>query len=135
MERGELLFAEEAADLISTSPAWTAAAERAIGGLAAGGMAGAGSSEAAPASSSEDPYFAVSSRVAAAARRELFSFAAAATMDLGLEEAVALLQCTDTVGRLAWVLAAAQPALATLEARAAVDSALADPGAEPGPSR
>lgn len=76
-----------------------------------------------------DPYQAVGEQLGGEARRrELFSFAAAQVLDMGIPERAALLQTQDTAGRLAYVLAAAAPHLQELAARLAVESAL-----RPGP--
>lgn len=57
-------------------------------------------------------------------RQELFSFAAASVLELGLPERVALLQCRDTAARLQFVAAAVQPHLQDLVARVSVRQAL-----------
>jgi hypothetical protein len=57
-------------------------------------------------------------------RQELFSFAAASVLELGLPERLALLQCQDTAARLQFVAAAVQPHLQDLVARVSVQQAL-----------
>lgn len=60
-------------------------------------------------------------------RQELFSFAAASVLELGLPERLALLQCQDTAARLQFVAAAVQPHLADLVARVSLQQALVKP--------
>jgi hypothetical protein len=57
-------------------------------------------------------------------RQELFSFAAASVLELGLPERLALLHCTDTAARLQYVAAAVQPFLADLVARISLQQAI-----------
>jgi hypothetical protein len=59
-------------------------------------------------------------------RQELFSFAAASLLQLGLPEQLALLQCQQTSARLQFVAAAVQPHLQDLLARVSVQRALVD---------
>lgn len=60
-------------------------------------------------------------------RQELFSFAAASVLELGLPERLALLQCRDTAARLQFVAAAVQPHLQDLVARVSLQQALTRP--------
>lgn len=60
-------------------------------------------------------------------RQELFSFAAASVLELGLPERLALLQCRDTAARLQFVAAAVQPHLQDLVARVTLQQALVKP--------
>lgn len=73
----------------------------------------------------QDPYQMARDKLAGRRRQELFSFAAAQLLELGLPERLALLQCRDTSGRLQFVAAAVQPYLADLVARASVKQAMA----------
>lgn len=57
-------------------------------------------------------------------RQELFSFAAAQMLELGLPERLALLHCRDTSARLQFIAAAVQPYLADLLARVSVKQAM-----------
>lgn len=57
-------------------------------------------------------------------RAELFSFAAASLLELGVPERLALLQSTDTAARLQFVDAAVRPFLAQLLARVSVSRAV-----------
>lgn len=57
-------------------------------------------------------------------RRELFSFACAGMVELDLAARLALLLSQDTGARLQYVLAAVQPHLEQLRARAAVKDAV-----------
>lgn len=57
-------------------------------------------------------------------RQELFSFAAASVLELGLPERLALLECRDTSARLQFVAVAVQPHLQDLVARVSLQQAL-----------
>jgi len=57
-------------------------------------------------------------------RQELFSFAAASLLDLGMAERLALLQSKDTAARLQFVAVAVQPYLQDLVARVSVQQAM-----------
>mmetsp|Transcript_7892 Transcript_7892/g.19725 ORF Transcript_7892/g.19725 Transcript_7892/m.19725 type:complete len:350 (-) Transcript_7892:1498-2547(-) len=73
----------------------------------------------------QDPYeLAAGSLLGEAARRELFSFAAAELLDLDLATRLALLNSQDTTARLQWISAAVQPYVAELQARTALSTAL-----------
>lgn len=60
-------------------------------------------------------------------RQELFSFAAASVLELGLPERLALLECRDTAARLQFVAVACQPHLQDLVARVSLQQALVKP--------
>eukprot|EP00878_Enallax_costatus_P026815 GHUV01028817.1.p1 GENE.GHUV01028817.1~~GHUV01028817.1.p1 ORF type:complete len:243 (+),score=87.98 GHUV01028817.1:1235-1963(+) len=72
----------------------------------------------------QDPYQMARDLLAGRRRQELFSFAAAQILELGLPERLALLECRDTSARLQFVAAAVQPYLADLLARVSVKQAM-----------
>ncbi|KAF6256613.1 hypothetical protein COO60DRAFT_1640586 [Scenedesmus sp. NREL 46B-D3] len=72
----------------------------------------------------QDPYQAARDQLGKERRQELFSFAAASVLELGLPERLALLHCTDTAARLQYVAAAVQPFLADLVARVSLQQAI-----------
>ncbi|WIA18119.1 hypothetical protein OEZ85_009597 [Tetradesmus obliquus] len=72
----------------------------------------------------QDPYQAARDQLGKERRQELFSFAAASVLELGLPERLALLHCTDTAARLQYVAAAVQPFLADLVARVSLQQAM-----------
>ncbi|KAI8473135.1 MAG: hypothetical protein J3K34DRAFT_466748 [Monoraphidium minutum] len=78
--------------------------------------------------SAADPYEHLREKIAKEHRQELFSFAAANCLELGLAERLALLLSRDTAARLGYVLYAARPHLSDLAARAAVESAVGGGG-------
>lgn len=73
-----------------------------------------------------DPYVEAAEALGRARRQELFSFAAAQLLQLGVPEAAALLLSRDTEGRLGFVLEAARPFLNELAAAAALKGALGE---------
>ncbi|KIZ06335.1 hypothetical protein MNEG_1617, partial [Monoraphidium neglectum] len=83
---------------------------------------------AAPKNSAADPYEHLREKVGKERRQELFSFAAANCLELGLVERLALLLSQDTAARLAYVAAATRPYLSDLAARVAVKGAVGGGG-------
>jgi hypothetical protein len=77
-----------------------------------------------PREAHADPYAQVSERLGRLRRQEMYSYAAAQLLQLGVPEAAALLLSRDTAGRLQFVLEAARPYLAQLSAEAALKGAL-----------
>ncbi|GAB4820692.1 hypothetical protein N2152v2_007738 [Parachlorella kessleri] len=75
-----------------------------------------------------DPYQGVREQLGKQRRRELFSFAAAQMLELGLPQRLALLLTQDTGARLQYVLAAVRPHLQELAARAALKAATEEAG-------
>eukprot|EP00897_Mesotaenium_endlicherianum_P003915 jgi/Mesen1/3551/ME000199S02702 len=67
-----------------------------------------------------NPYWAAREKLAKGARQEMFSFAAASTVDASPEEKLALLAIRSTGRRLDWVLEAVRPHLAVLRAKHAL---------------
>lgn len=72
----------------------------------------------------QDPYQLTREALGKVQRRELFSFAAAAMLELRLPEQLALLQSRDTAARMQWTLEAVRPTLQRLQAHAALVKAL-----------
>jgi hypothetical protein len=85
---------------------------------------GSKSSSSPPRDAHADPYSQVGEQVGRLRRQELYSYAAAQLLQLGIPEATALLLSRDTAGRLQFVLEAARPYLAQLSAEAALKGAL-----------
>jgi len=77
-----------------------------------------------PKETHADPYIQASELLGRLRRQEMYSFAAATLLQLGIPEATALLLSRDTAGRLQFVLEAARPYLAQLSAEAALKGAL-----------
>ncbi|KAG7669371.1 hypothetical protein Ndes2437B_g05527 [Nannochloris sp. 'desiccata'] len=77
-----------------------------------------------PKEAHADPYTHASELLGRLRRQEMYSFAAASLLQLGVPEATALLLSRDTAGRLQFVLEAARPYLAQLSAEAALKGAL-----------
>eukprot|EP00775_Hariotina_reticulata_P005370 gene5370-5605_t len=73
---------------------------------------------------SQDIYQLLRDQLGKERRQELFSFAAASLLDLGMPERLALLQCKDTAARLQFVAVAVQPYLQDLVARVSVKQAI-----------
>ncbi|KAF8061972.1 hypothetical protein HT031_004232 [Scenedesmus sp. PABB004] len=96
-----------------------------------GGGGGRRRSSSAARPPDTDPYQKARDAVLGKARRqELFSFAAASLLELGVAERLALLTSRDTGARLQFVAAAVRPFLSELVARAAVKQAV-QPAAPP----
>lgn len=92
-----------------------------------GSVCGGDASSGRKQSPAHDPYQVVSeSLLDKGCRQELFSFAAATTLDLGQAETLALLTTRDCAARLQFVVAAVEPYLAEQRARASVAKALGD---------
>ena len=71
-----------------------------------------------------NPYAEIAEEMGCSRRSEMFSFAAAGVLDMGLPERLALLLTSSTVGRLQYVLAAVRPYLQQLRTAAAMHRAL-----------
>jgi hypothetical protein len=71
-----------------------------------------------------DPYAQVADELGGGRREELFSFAVAQVLEMGLPQRAALLLSQDTLGRLEFVAAATRPYLGQLRAQAALKDAL-----------
>lgn len=73
-----------------------------------------------------DPYVTFAEQLGKQRRQELFSFAVAQLLQMGIPEQAALLLSQDTPGRLAFVAAAAIPYLNQLKGQLAIKNALGE---------
>lgn len=84
------------------------------------------SREMHPKKEYSDPYTKLAEQLGKQRRQELFSFAVAQLLQMGIPEQAALLLSQDTPGRLAFVAAAAIPYLNQLRGQVAIKNALGE---------